>query len=110
MTANALATSLIQSGHPRVDPLVVHLAALSHDLLDSKYLPKDDSASSVIPTAAEYLAAQGLYDGVSAVVFSEERRHLVGRIVDNVSFSKEKKRIAAGEVTTWHNECLELHW
>lgn len=41
---------------------------------------------------------------------SEERRRLVERIVDNVSYSKEVKRIAAGGQTEWHLSCVELHW
>lgn len=105
LTALAIANSLQQqSEESQVDTLVVHLVALAHDLLDSKYLPKD----SVVPSAVEYLDAQGLWRDVED--FSEDRRRLVGKIVDNVSFSKEKKRIAAGQMTTWHAECLELHW
>ncbi|KAM0790062.1 hypothetical protein ACM66B_005390 [Microbotryomycetes sp. NB124-2] len=93
------------SGKPRhVDLLVVQLAALAHDMLDKKYLPKDRSGSP--PTAKSHLAR--LYKGFEHVI-TEQQQDLVARIVDNVSYSKEVKRIAEGKQTQWHETCLELH-
>lgn len=90
------------STSPKGDEVVVHLAALAHDLIDKKYLPPGSSV-----TAAEHLAP--LWVGHEEVI-TEEQRRLVERIVDNVSYSKEVKRIAKGEETDWHRECRELHW
>ena len=41
-----------------------------------------------------------------------EQRRLVERIVDNVSYSKEVKRMRGelGGITEWHQTCRELHW
>ena len=41
---------------------------------------------------------------------SPEQREVIMKIIDNVSYSKEKKRIAAGLETKWHRTCVELHW
>lgn len=90
------------SSSPKVDELVVHLAALAHDLIDKKYLPRGSSV-----TAAEHLAP--LWTEYEDVI-SEEQRRLVEQIVDNVSYSKEVKRIALSGQTQWHLTCLELHW
>ncbi|BGP49887.1 hypothetical protein JCM10450v2_005792 [Rhodotorula kratochvilovae] len=91
--ALALARSLAS---PRPDPLVVELAALFHDLLDKKYLPRDQP----VPTAEEHLA--GFWSAFSQGDISDQQRRLVERIVENVSYSKEVKRIAAGGQTEWH--------
>ncbi|GAA5914992.1 hypothetical protein JCM6882_001953 [Rhodosporidiobolus microsporus] len=89
-------------GQLPVDVLVVTLAALTHDLLDAKYLPPGAPSSArglLEPFWAQY----------SAEEISEEQRRLVERVVENVSYSKEKKRIAAGEETEWHRTSRELH-
>lgn len=81
---------------------MVHLAALAHDLIDAKYLPAGSTT-----TAAEHLAPH--WKGFETVI-SAEQRETVERVVDNVSYSKEVKRIKAGEETEWHRTCGELHW
>uniref|UniRef100_D8Q926 Uncharacterized protein n=1 Tax=Schizophyllum commune (strain H4-8 / FGSC 9210) TaxID=578458 RepID=D8Q926_SCHCM len=40
---------------------------------------------------------------------TDGRARTVTRIVDNVSWSTEKKLRAAGQWTEWHDQCLELH-
>lgn len=89
-----------------VDCLVVELAALFHDLIDAKYLPKNAPK----PTARQTLDPFWSRHDDDRQILDEERRRLVERIVDNVSYSKEVKRIAAGQQTEWHLSCLELHW
>ncbi|GAA5977266.1 hypothetical protein JCM10908_004914 [Rhodotorula pacifica] len=91
-----------------VDVLVIELAALFHDLIDAKYLPKEGGPA---PTARTTLAPfwQRHDNAVDSPVVDEERRRLVERIVENVSYSKEVKRIKAGEETEWHRACRELH-
>ncbi|KPV72372.1 uncharacterized protein RHOBADRAFT_9642, partial [Rhodotorula graminis WP1] len=96
--ALALARSL-----SNVDLLVVELAALAHDLLDKKYLP-----SGRVPTPREHLD-EHLWSGLTQTDVSDGQRRLVERVVDNVSYSKEVKRIANGEQTEWHLSCPELH-
>ncbi|KAK4700327.1 uncharacterized protein P7C70_g5924, partial [Phenoliferia sp. Uapishka_3] len=87
---------------PEPDFLVITLAALFHDLLDSKYQPKGEP----VPTAKEKLSQ--FWAGWGEVIDSE-RQTLVERIVENVSYSKEIKRIKEGKQTKWHMDCLELH-
>lgn len=107
--------ALVLAAEGAVDVLVVELAALFHDLIDAKYLPASLSAT---PTARATLAsfwaqhdADGGHGGDPRLpVLDEDRRRLVERIVDNVSYSKEVKRIAAGQQTEWHLSCPELHW
>jgi len=88
----------------QVDLLVVELAALAHDLLDKKYLP-----IGRVPTPREHLD-EHLWTGLSQDDVSDDQRRLVERVVDNVSYSKEVKRIANDDQTEWHLSCLELHW
>uniref|UniRef100_A0A0K3CMN6 BY PROTMAP: gi/472582238/gb/EMS19934.1/ HD domain containing protein [Rhodosporidium toruloides NP11] gi/647399659/emb/CDR44557.1/ RHTO0S09e06216g1_1 [Rhodosporidium toruloides] n=1 Tax=Rhodotorula toruloides TaxID=5286 RepID=A0A0K3CMN6_RHOTO len=97
-----LALSIARSLPEPVDSLVVELAALFHDLLDAKYLPKD----APVPTAHEHLAGFWAENGAG---LSEERRRLVERIIENVSHSKEVRRIKEGRQTEWHETCRELH-
>ncbi|KAK4051702.1 hypothetical protein OIO90_004652 [Microbotryomycetes sp. JL221] len=86
----------------RVDELVVQLAALAHDMLDKKYLPPDEP----VPDTRQYL--EPLYSNFKDFV-TQDQRELVAKIVDNVSYSKEVKRIQQGKETEWHKTCLELH-
>lgn len=79
-----------------VDLLVVELAGLLHDLDDAKYR-KDRATSSV----AAFLA--------STIGLDTSRADLVQRICENVSYSKERRRLDAGEETEWHRTCFELH-
>lgn len=101
-----LALSIARSlpGHPRVDLVVVHLASLFHDLLDKKYLPRDQP----VPSAREHLGP--FWSAFSQDEVADEQRRLVERVVENVSYSKEVKRIAEGGQAEWHLTCLELHW
>ncbi|GAA6017046.1 hypothetical protein JCM10207_001467 [Rhodosporidiobolus poonsookiae] len=99
-----LALSIARSLPPpsSLDLLVVHLSALLHDLLDKKYLPAGASAS-----ARDRF--ESLWAPFSQDELSDEQRRLVERVVENVSYSKEVRRIQNGEETEWHSECRELH-
>lgn len=80
----------------------MELAAIFHDLTDKKYLPPGATPVDASTRLREWFSDnEGLED---------DRRTLVCRIVDNVSYSKEVKRIAAGQETDWHRSCPELHW
>ncbi|KAL8290497.1 hypothetical protein RQP46_002755 [Phenoliferia psychrophenolica] len=98
----SLSLSIANSLPTPPDLLVVNLAALFHDLLDRKYLPKE----MIEVTAQDHLAGfWALWPGA----ISEERQRLVERVVENVSYTKEVKRIREGKQTDWHKTCLELH-
>lgn len=74
---------------------------------DSKYAAANGSTSSSTwddlneRFFSKYVATSDIMD--------EQRARLVCRICDNVSYSKEAKRIKAGEQTPWHEQCKELH-
>ncbi|KAF9041055.1 hypothetical protein BDZ89DRAFT_1060341 [Hymenopellis radicata] len=88
-TALALANAL-----PTMpDLLVVELAALLHDVLDKKYVSTELAADP-------YASVDIIKDG---------RARQITQIIDNVSWSTEKKRRASGEWGQWHDECIELH-
>ncbi|PAV16245.1 metal dependent phosphohydrolase [Pyrrhoderma noxium] len=42
-------------------------------------------------------------------LFKNDRAVLIAKIVNNVSWSTEKKLRAEGAITTWHESCVELH-
>ncbi|GAA5822414.1 hypothetical protein JCM11251_006329 [Rhodosporidiobolus azoricus] len=104
--ANSLNSSLSSSSSPSppVDLLVVTLSALTHDLLDAKYLPAG------APSDARSLLEKKLWLRFpNEEDISEEQKRLVEKVIENVSYSKEKKRRAAGEETEWHRTSRELH-
>ena len=103
--ARTLAASLPADRQP--DLLVVELAALLHDVLDKKYVPAAQAADPDAffrPLFARWAAEHGATD-----VVADGRAQTVARIVDNVSWSTEKRRLAAGEIGEWHRTCVELH-
>ncbi|GAA5995687.1 hypothetical protein JCM11641_003205 [Rhodosporidiobolus odoratus] len=96
-----LSLSIARSLSPQPDLLVVELAALFHDLLDTKYLPPRASTK-----ARDVL--KGFWEQHGHQV-EDDRRTLTEKVVENVSYSKEKKRISEGKQTEWHETCTELH-
>lgn len=97
-----LARTMAQNESRKVDLLVVELAALFHDLHDSKY-------ASRTANVWEDLEARFFRPWLADDHITEERARLVCKICENVSYSKEVKRIQAGSQTPWHDTCLELH-
>ena len=87
--------------HP-IDLLVVELAALFHDLHDSKYASQ---TANIWDDLHDRFFAEQLASGA----ISEEQARLVAKICENVSYSKEVKRVKNGQQTLWHDSCLELH-
>lgn len=43
------------------------------------------------------------------VLIQDGRAQQIAKIIDNVSWSTEKKLRAAGQWTQWHDDCVELH-
>ena len=75
-------------------------------MLDKKYVAPELAADPYAFFRPFF--AEAAKDGGPDLV-ADGRARLVARIVDNVSWSTEKKRRAAGEIEDWHRECLELH-
>lgn len=88
------------------DPLVVELAALLHDVLDKKYVTPAEAAD---PYAFFLPFFQSLVVDHNVDLISDGRARLITRIVENVSWTTEKKLLAAGLIEDWHRDCVELH-
>ncbi|KIK55110.1 hypothetical protein GYMLUDRAFT_248911 [Collybiopsis luxurians FD-317 M1] len=88
------------------DLLTVELAALLHDVLDKKYVTPEEAAdpySFFVPLFQSAAKNSGID------IIGDGRARQIALIVDNVSWSTEKKLRAAGKWTKWHDECVELH-
>jgi uncharacterized protein len=105
-----------EKGVGSIDMFVLELAALFHDLYEQVFLVFClDKRQSQLSCSAKY--AQGddrsklaaFFEGHQDIISSGQAGH-VSKIIENVSYSKEVKRIAAGQQTPWHKTCLELHW
>ena len=77
---------------------VVELAALFHDLFDSKYQSVHVSAAPLDVTS--WLTTRGV---------AADQTALIVKIMSNVSYSKEIVRRRDGGWTVWHESCVELH-
>ncbi|GAA6063474.1 hypothetical protein JCM10212_006336 [Sporobolomyces blumeae] len=100
-----IADSVRSTENVEVDLLVVALGGLFHDLLDTKYLKL--APGQPAPTPQERL--EPFWSQFEQDAINDEQRRLVEKVVDNVSYSKEVKRIQNGLQTEWHERCLELH-
>lgn len=96
--AMKIAKNLISRSYP-VNPLIVELAALFHDLCDHKYVKGDEE--SVRDEISTSMKRYGMDDRTVSLVL---------KIMDNVSHSTEKRLRENGEWSKWHDTCLELHW
>lgn len=94
------------STFPRPDFLVVEVAALLHDVLDKKYVSAEYAAD---PYAyfTPFFTSAAQSGGVD--LFSDGRARIITRIIENVSWSTEKKLKEAGKIEDWHRTCVELH-
>ncbi|KAG8935385.1 hypothetical protein FRC02_008190 [Tulasnella sp. 418] len=105
-TALALAKTLT----PTPDLLVIELAALMHDLLDKKYVSPEqyaDPYAFFLPFFQQLNAERGI--SVAENLIQDGRLKLITKIVENVSWTTEKKLIAQGGIEEWHKSCKELH-
>lgn len=88
------------------DLLVVELAALLHDVLDKKYVSETEAAdpySYFLPFFQSLSSEHGLD------LISDGRARQIVKIIENVSWSTEKKLRSAGKIDEWHRTCVELH-
>lgn len=88
------------------DRLTVELAALLHDVLDKKYVSAEQAAD---PYAFFLPLFQEMAEKHNVDLVADGRARAVARIVDNVSWTTEKKLRAAGAWSEWHESCVELH-
>ncbi|KAJ1896344.1 hypothetical protein LPJ66_004044 [Kickxella alabastrina] len=98
----ALALARMQSQTKQVDVLVVHLAALLHDVDDAKYVHHDDTKFS----SENFLVGLGM---------DSARAAFVCRVADGVSFRKEllaeelhKQGTGDEDDWKWRQSCVEL--
>ncbi|KAG8890790.1 hypothetical protein FRB98_004835 [Tulasnella sp. 332] len=102
------ALTIAKTLSPLPDPLIVELAALMHDLADKKYV----KLAPGMTTYDHFLPFfQALPRDESLDIISDGRLEMIVRIVENVSWTTEK-RLRAGEdggITRWYRECKELH-
>ncbi|EUC57644.1 metal-dependent phosphohydrolase, putative [Rhizoctonia solani AG-3 Rhs1AP] len=98
----ALALAKAQTSQP--DLLVIELAALLHDVLDKKYVTPEEAADP-------YAYFRPFFEGVKANLdlLEDGRAKLIVRIIENVSWTTEKKLRAEGKLEPWHESCVELH-
>ncbi|KAF9036249.1 hypothetical protein BJ165DRAFT_1417196 [Panaeolus papilionaceus] len=90
---------------PTPDLLVIELAALLHDVLDKKYVTPEQAADPY----SFFLPFFKAWKTTGIDLVEDQRAQLIAKIVDNVSWSTEKKRRQAGEWSNWHDTCTELH-
>ncbi|KIY65164.1 hypothetical protein CYLTODRAFT_379842 [Cylindrobasidium torrendii FP15055 ss-10] len=100
------AMSIARALPDQPDLLVVELGALLHDIVDKKYVSAEvaaDPYAFFLPNFESWAKETGLD------LVADGRARTIAQIVDNVSWSTEKKRRAAGEWGSWHDTCVELH-
>ncbi|KAK2460293.1 hypothetical protein APHAL10511_007682 [Amanita phalloides] len=100
-TALAIARSL----RPPPDFLIVELAALLHDVLDKKYVTEEATEPYLffLPFFQRVRQEHGID------MIDDGRASQIAFIVDNVSWSTEKRLREAKKWTKMHDECIELH-
>ncbi|CAE6457096.1 unnamed protein product [Rhizoctonia solani] len=98
------ALALAESQTPRPDFLVVELAALLHDVLDKKYVTPEEAADADAYFRPFFETVRGDVD-----LIKDGRAKLIVRIIENVSWSTEKKLRAENKLEPWHKSCVELH-
>lgn len=88
------------------DLLVVELAALLHDVLDKKYVSESQAADAYAYFLPFFhsLSSEHGFD-----LISDGRARQIVKVIENVSWTTEKKLRDAGKIEEWHNACVELH-
>lgn len=92
-----------------IDTDVVELAALFHDLQDHKYTTSNNNENGQRKNSSHQTSNSEMMDIMLDGGLDQERADLVMRIIQNTSYSTEKKLRTAGQWGDWHQSCLELH-
>ncbi|KAI8585055.1 hypothetical protein BDZ88DRAFT_401558 [Geranomyces variabilis] len=92
-----------------INRLVLELAALFHDLCDSKYLSQSAASG---PVTAKAVLAKFMEPLLSGGVLDDKQVQCIYHIVDSTSWSKEEKRRAANvgddDEARWQKGCPEF--
>lgn len=92
-----------------IDPIVLELGALFHDLCDAKYLPQNSATG---PTTAKTVLSGFFEPFLAGALVNAEQVQCIYHIVDSTSWSKEEKRRAAkvgeDEEAKWQKQCGEF--
>ncbi|KAG2124211.1 hypothetical protein DEU56DRAFT_863511 [Suillus clintonianus] len=102
-TALSIARSLSAQ---QPDLLVVELAALLHDVLDKKYVSEAEAADPYgyfLPFFRSLSSEHGLD------LINDGRARQIVKVIENVSWTTEKKLRESGKTEEWHRTCIELH-
>jgi uncharacterized protein len=102
-TALSIATALSAK---QPDLLVIELAALLHDVLDKKYVSEAEAADAYT-YFFPFFQSLSLEHGLDLI--SDGRARQIVKVIENVSWTTEKKLRDAGKIEEWHNTCVELH-
>ncbi|KAF5359171.1 hypothetical protein D9756_003513 [Leucocoprinus leucothites] len=102
-TALAIARSLPTTP----DLLVVELAALLHDVLDKKYVSEQEAANPYAYFLPFFSSIDVSNPGLDLI--PSGRAKLISEVVQNVSWTTEKRLREQGLWSSWHEACLELH-
>ncbi|KAG6857407.1 hypothetical protein H0H87_004769 [Tephrocybe sp. NHM501043] len=81
-------------------------AAILHDVLDKKYVSAEQAADPY-KFFLPFFESMATLHGIDLV--KDGRGRLITQVIDNVSWSTEKKLKEKGLWTEWHDECIELH-
>jgi len=81
-------------------------AAVLHDVLDKKYVSPEVAAN---PYAffRPYFTTWATTSGID--LNADGRGLNIAHIIDNISWTTEKRLRESGEWTEWHDSCIELH-
>lgn len=82
------------------------LAALLHDVLDKKYVTPAQAADPYAYFKPFFISMAALH---RVDLVKDGRDQIIAKIIDNVSWSTEKKLRESGQWTEWHDTCVELH-
>ncbi|KAF9533900.1 hypothetical protein CPB83DRAFT_782498 [Crepidotus variabilis] len=100
------ALAIAKQVSPSPDLFIVEMAALLHDVVDKKYVPAQVSADPY-SFFQPYFTSWAKEYGVD--LNEDGRGRTIVRVMDNVSWSTEKKLRESSQWTEWHDTCVELH-
>jgi uncharacterized protein len=87
--------------------LLSYAAALLHDVLDKKYVSEKDAADPYSYFLPFFTVIDKSNPGLNLIPAG--RAKLISEIVQNVSWTTEKRLCEQGLWSSWHEACLELH-
>lgn len=86
---------------------MIELAALLHDVLDKKYVSAEQAADPYTFFLPFFEKQKD--ESPEIELIANGRARLISRIVENVSWTTEKKLRASEGWSEWHQTCVELH-